>query len=89
MKKGDRFVAGPSLRLCERVFIEIQRVAKDGTWVDIVACTWAIMWRKRVPLENGKLPNTEMNQFEWDISDLNRQEADHMKMLRERGIIGQ
>jgi hypothetical protein len=47
--KGDRFVfPGEPWP----VFVEITRVARDGSWADSVARTWAVKWTKRQPLSH-------------------------------------
>ncbi len=79
MKKGDRFVAFGDRRPAHRVYIEVQRVAKDGSWADIFACTWAVGWPKRQQLRDGALPYAAP--CDWTDAHLKEQEADHMAML--------
>lgn len=81
LRKGDRFVGYPDERPARRLYIEVTRVAKDGTWADIRVQTWAVMWTKRQPLTDGRLPACRDGQ--WDVRDLAVQEVDHMAMLRE------
>jgi hypothetical protein len=85
VKRGDRFVAYGDWRPSSRLYIEVTRVAKDGTWADIRVQTWAVMWTKRQPLTGGHLPETEP--FDWTALDLAKQEVDHMAMLRENGVV--
>lgn len=47
VRKGDRFVQQGDARW--PLFIEVTRVARDGSWCDIRCCTWAVMWTKRMP----------------------------------------
>jgi hypothetical protein len=82
VKRGDEFVAYPSRRPAERVFIRVNRVARDGSWADISACTWAVGWTKRQPLTDGKLPG-ETQRHTLTQRDLDEQERDHMAKLRE------
>ena len=85
VKRGDRFVAYPNHRLAERLFIEVTRVARDGTWADISCQTWAVRWTKRQQLHNGILPSSEL--YEWTALDFAKQEVDHMAKLREEGVL--
>lgn len=82
MKKGDLYVAWPERRPAHRVFIEVKRVGKDGTWADIFCCTWATGWTKRQALQGGEMPYAEARA--WDFKDLFEQENDHMDWLDER-----
>lgn len=81
VKKGDRFVAYPAHRPAERVFITINRVARDQSWVDCTCCTWAVLWTKRIPTFN-LLAISERRH--WDQIDLNDQQIDHENKLAER-----
>lgn len=86
VQKGDRWVANPDERPKSRLFIQVNRVAKDGTWADISVMTWAVLWRKRQKLSpDGCLPMARPG--EWDRRDLDEQEEDHMAWLREEGIV--
>jgi hypothetical protein len=49
-ERGDRYVWSHADRPAEPVFIQITRVARDGSWADLVCYTWAASWRKRQPL---------------------------------------
>jgi hypothetical protein len=77
--RGDRFVWTPSAKHRPRdlLFLEVRRVAKDGTWADIAVCTWAVMWTKRqqLPLPEGT------SRYDWSTADLAAQEADHVSSL--------
>ena len=86
IKRGDRLVAYPDQRPAHRLFIEVTRVAKDGTWADIRVCTWAVMWTKRQTLDEHGLP-PESRDGAWDQRDLDEQEIDHMAKLREQGVL--
>lgn len=85
LAKGMRFVAYPDLRPASRFYIEVTRVAKDGTWADIRVQTWAVMWTKRQPTNDSELPASRP--YEWTVHDLAKQEVDHMAMLREQGVL--
>lgn len=86
IKKGDLFVAYPDNRPCERLYITVTRVARDGTWADIHVQTWAVAWTKRQKLTDaGGLPDARDG--EWDARDLLDQERDHMAKLRETGVL--
>ncbi len=86
MKRGDRFIAYADRRPAERLFVEVTRVARDGTWADIRVCTWAVMWTKRQPVLLGGWPPESVPR-EWTMDDLDEQEADHMAKLREQGVL--
>lgn len=45
VKRGDHFIFSNGA-----VQIEVTRVAKDGTWADIVCSTGSARWSKRQPL---------------------------------------
>lgn len=81
VRKGERFVAYADRRPAERLFITVNRVAKDGSWADISVQTWAVMWTKRQPLP---MPFAERRDWNW--KDLNEQEVDHMRKQRETAI---
>jgi hypothetical protein len=83
MKRGDQLVAYGDRRPCERLYLTVTRVAKDGTWADIRVQTWAVMWTKRQQLAADGLPPASVLQ-PWGQSDMERQEVDHMAMLAER-----
>jgi hypothetical protein len=81
--KDDKFIAFLNRRPAERLFIEVTRVAKDGTWADLVVCTWGVMWRKRQKLKDGMPPDSTRKW--WDGDDLMEQESDWMaKRAEER-----
>lgn len=82
--KGDLLIAYPEERLAHRVVIEVTRVARDGSWADIVCSTWAVQWRKRQPLP---LHYTRPASVDEVVRLIRNQEADHMAMLREEGRI--
>jgi hypothetical protein len=86
IKRGDRFVAYPDHRPCQRLYVTITRVAFDQSWADIRVQTWAVMWTKRQPLTDDHRPPATVRQ-DWTTADLAAQEADHMVMLREEGKI--
>jgi hypothetical protein len=50
------------------VYVEVTRVAKNGTWADIRCYTWASSWAKRQPLPLP--PDTTV--YAWTITDLIR-----------------
>lgn len=83
LAKGQRWMAYPGEPYPRRVFIEVQRVARDGSWADLFACTWAVAWRKRQPLKRGCLP-FPAERFEWDRSDLSRQEMEWAEARQEK-----
>ena len=74
VERGQRYVAYPDERQARRVFIEVTRVAKDGSWADIRCYTWAAMWTKRQPLVDGTLRYAVLR--DWNQSDLSVQMAD-------------
>jgi hypothetical protein len=80
MKRGDRFVAYPDCPPRQRLFGEVTRVAKDGSWADIKVCTWAVTWTKRQVLP---LPESEMR--EWGPEDISEQGSDWK--LHHRGYV--
>ena len=82
IKRGDTFVAFSDRRLADRLFITVNRVAKDGSWADISCQTWAVCWTKRQPL-----PLEFTEPYEFTAADMEAQEADHTAMLRETGRI--
>lgn len=79
--KGSRFVAYPDRRPADRLYIEITRAARDGSWADIFICNWAVSWSKRQAVKDGRLP--EAVPYEWDERDLFRQEFDWSARMRE------
>ena len=80
--KGTRLIAYPDFPLYQQIFIEVTRVARDGSWVDIACHTWAVRWTKRIPAESlGKTAN----RFHWDAAIFAEQEEAHMQALRDRG----
>lgn len=84
-ERGDEWIAYPDERPAHRVYIRVTRVAKDGSWADIVCMTWAASWRKRQPLQDGTLPYGRRQNFY--LCDLEEQEEDHMAKLREEGKV--
>jgi hypothetical protein len=70
-KRGDRFV-WTSRHSHWPVYIEVIRVARDGTWVDIACQTWAAAWskRQRLPLPQ----RTERRS--WTRDDVDRDVAE-------------
>ena len=78
--RDDLFVAYADRRPSERLFITVNRVAKDGSWADITVQTWAVMWKKRQKLRNG-IPPDSVRKW-WDQDDLDEQEADHVVKFR-------
>jgi hypothetical protein len=80
--KGDRLVAFKDDRPCRRLYIEVTRVARDGTWADIRVSTWAVMWTKRQKLDARALP-PHADLCDWSLDDLIAQEDDHIAMLAE------
>lgn len=75
LAKGQRWRAYPNDRPARQVYISVTRVARDGTWADLVCCTWAALWHKRQPLRLGHLP-FPAEPFDWAMSDLSAQEMD-------------
>lgn len=72
MNRGDRFVVYATERPAKRLFGEVTRVAKDGSWADIRVCTWAVMWTKRQPLP-FRFPYLRRD---WDQADIDENEQD-------------
>lgn len=66
---GDKFIwhrpNGPDTP----VYVEVTRVARDGSWADIHCSTWCSFWtkRQRMPLPAGCRP------FRWTSKDLDRE----------------
>lgn len=83
MKRGDRFVAYPDAPPRQRLFGEVTRVARDGSWADVRVCTWAVMWTKRQPLP---LPASEMR--DWTQDDLDKGMADWEENRRACAALG-
>lgn len=82
--KGARLWWWPETHspLRDRVFIEVTRVARDGSWADLRCCTWAVMWTKRQPLP---LPEGTCG-FYWTQRHLDLQEQDwNRERLRTAG----
>lgn len=75
IQRGDQFVAYADHRPAERLYGEVTRVAKDGSWADIKVCTWAVMWTKRQPLHEGEMP-IGTTWTTWGAIDLRDQERD-------------
>lgn len=82
--KGERLIAYPDSPLHQRIFIEVTRVARDGSWVDIACHTWAVRWTKRMPAET--LGETA-RRFHWSPAAFAEQEEAHTQMLIERGVL--
>lgn len=91
MRRGDRYVVYPDLEPWRRLYLEVRRVAHDGSWADVAVCTWAVMWTKRMPTPGGAFhPDACATPYAWDQDDLDTQEQDHVAMLdRERKSAGQ
>ena len=71
--KGDRLAAYRDCPPRQRLYLEVTRVAKDGSWADIRVCNCYVMWTKRQKLDaRGLPPDSEM--YYWDASDLDRQD---------------
>ena len=83
MLRGDQFVAYPDRRPAERHYIEVTRMARDGSWADIIVRTWAVEWRKRQPLAGGAFA-FEHAAHVVTAADLAEQEADHMRKYERR-----
>ncbi len=68
LKRGDQFVWRHDDEPEKPVYIEVTRVARDGSWADIRCCTWAVAWTKRqpLPLPEGCRPRR------WTRGDLDR-----------------
>lgn len=49
VKRGDKFVHHNEDEGAWPLFIEVTRVARDGSWCDIRCYTWAMTWTKRMP----------------------------------------
>lgn len=71
-RKGDLWVGNLDNRPVERVFIEVTRVAKDESWVDIRCYTWACSWAKRMRC----WPPTQTIERAWSNDDLDEQMFD-------------
>jgi len=72
VKRGDRFGAYQDEPIRRRLFIEITRVAKDGTWADIRVCNCFVMWTKRQKLDARGMPPAS-EPMAWDQTHLDQQ----------------
>jgi hypothetical protein len=81
--KGDLWVGNPDNRPVERVFIEVTRVAKDESWVDIRCYTWACSWAKRMRC----WPPIQTIERAWSSEDLAEQLFDWKCQRIEDGFI--
>jgi hypothetical protein len=70
VKRGDRLIAYPDAAPKSRLFVEVTRVAKDGTWADIKVCNCFVMWTKR-----QRLPLPECVAYAWTMEDIDQQHA--------------
>jgi hypothetical protein len=70
-KRGDRFVAYADRRPRDKLFVEVTRVARDGTWADIRVCNCFVMWTKRQPL-----PLPMVTPHPWTMADIDHQHAE-------------
>jgi hypothetical protein len=70
MKRGDRFVAYGDHAPQARYYVEVTRVARDGTWADIRVCNCYVMWTKR-----QKLPLPACEPYDWTQADLDAQDS--------------
>jgi hypothetical protein len=79
VKRGDRYIAYPfhpdgnDSPARQRLFVEVTRMARDGTWADIRVCNCFVMWTKRQQLTDGELPSCVRQ--DWDASDIDDQLA--------------
>ena len=69
VRRGDRFIQHePGARW--PMFIEVTRVGKAG-WVDIACYTWAVHWRKRMPLGLKRfLERYHVTRKDWTFADV-------------------
>ena len=89
-RKGQLLVAYHDWRPSARVFVEVVRVAKDGSWADCRMFTWACSWSKRMPLFDGQFSDqADLTLRDWGPADLAEQEADNVMRLREEGILSE
>lgn len=63
LKRGDRFI---DLSGQWSQFIEITRVARDGSWADIRWCNWACMTTGRIKLP---LPESALRR-DWTLDEV-------------------
>lgn len=70
--KGERLVAYGDEPLLSWVFIQVRRCAKDGSWVDIACCTWAVYWTKRIPT---RVLAKIAKPYDWTAADIAAQAA--------------
>jgi len=84
MKRGDRYVVHADQRPCVRVFIEVTRVARDGSWADIFCLTVGRSWGKRQLLRDGQLPFGV--QRGWTNADVCDATADFVRAMGGGGL---
>lgn len=68
--RGDRFRAYGDSRTPH--FIEVTRMARDGSWADIRVYTWAVTWAKRMPISGIRnlLDAKVFARAEWTHDDI-------------------
>jgi len=67
-RRGDRFIAYPDEGPKGRLYVEVTRVARDGSWADIRVCNCYVMWTKR-----QQLPLPMVQPYPWTMADIDRQ----------------
>lgn len=69
VKTGDKFIWRHDDAPDVPVYVEVTRVARDGSWADIHCHTWGGFWtkRQRMPLPAG------CRSHQWTSEDLDRQ----------------
>ena len=73
LHRGARLVAYPDAPARKRLYVEVIRMARDGTWADIRVCNCYVMWTKRQRLDGiGGLPGCEWRS--WDQHDIDEQD---------------
>jgi len=77
-----RTVRATENRPSERVFVEVTRVAKDGSWTDIRCFTWACSWAKRM----RSWPPLWAVEATWSALDLQEQEWDWVRKRDEEKV---
>lgn len=67
VRKGDQFKIEPTAETPPwPMFIQVNRVARDGGWADIQMLSWAVLSRGRAPLP---FP-TEWTRTSWTMADV-------------------